>query len=228
MTPKEVKYIWSWPIRLTHWFTFLSVLVLSVTGYYIAFPPAFIAPKGEPFENFLMSQIRFLHFLSAVVLIICFLVATYLIFYYKFHVLWRDIRPTPSNMKLAWKSIKYYLGFSKVHQRYDFLDPMAMLSILSYTLLGLILIFTGIALYSIPRAGTGLGLSLLQFLSAWTVPLFGSLQGIRVAHHFSMWLLLGWFTIHLYFQIWKSVRLKQYDISAIIGGYKYFDTGEKS
>ncbi len=228
MTQQEVKYIWSWPIRLTHWLTFLSVLVLSVTGYYIAFPPAFLTPKGEPFENFLMAQIRFLHFLAAIVLVICFLVAVYLIFFYRFHVLWRDIRPTSSNLKLAWKSIKYYLGVSPTHRRYEFLDPMAMLSILSYTLLGLILIFTGIALYSIPRAESGLGVSILYFLSAWTVPLFGNLQNVRIVHHLTMWILLAWFTIHVYFQIWKSVRLKQYDISAIVGGYKYFDAGEQS
>lgn len=228
MVRKQVKYVWSWPIRLTHWFTFFSVLVLAVTGYYIAFPPDFIAPKGEPYQNFFMAQLRFVHFIAAMVMIVCFLSATYLIFFYRFHILWKDIRPTPTNLRSAWKSLKYYLGFSREHVQYEYLDPMAVISVFSYTLLGLLLIFTGLALYTVPRSVVGFWPALLYFLSSWTVALFGNLQNVRVVHHFSMWLLLSWFVIHVYFQIWKSVRLKQYDVSAIVGGYKFLDTGEAS
>jgi Ni/Fe-hydrogenase 1 B-type cytochrome subunit len=226
MALKQIKYVWSWPIRLTHWLTFLSVLVLTVSGYYIAFPPDFIAPKGEPYQNFFMANLRFVHFVAAIVLVISFLSATYLIFFYRFHSLWKDIRPTPGNLKQAWRSILYYCGFSDRHLRYDYLEPMSLISILTYTLLALLLIFTGIAMYIAPRAISGFWAGFLSFISGWTVALFGSLQGVRVAHHICMWLLLAWFVIHVYFQIWKSVRLKQYDISAIIGGYKFIDVKE--
>lgn len=223
MHRKEVKYIWSWPIRLTHWLTFLSILVLVITGYYIAFPPDFIAPKGEPYVNFFMANLRFIHFLAAIVMVVCFLSATYLIFFYRFHDLWKDIRPTGSNLKQAWESIKYYFGFSDKHRRYDYMDPMAFLSVSTFTILSLIIIFTGIAMYITPRATLGFWTSLLHFISGWTLYVFGNLQGIRTAHHFSMWLMLGWALIHIYFQVWKSVRLKQSDISAIVGGYKFLD-----
>ncbi|MFQ6608464.1 MAG: Ni/Fe-hydrogenase, b-type cytochrome subunit [Fidelibacterota bacterium] len=226
MPRKEVKYVWSWPIRLTHWFTFFSISILTITGYYIAFPPDFIAPRGEPFENFFMANLRLIHFLAAIVMMICFLTATYLIFFYRFHDLWKDIRPTGSNLKQAWKSIKYYFGFSKHHRHYDYMDPMALLSVSTYTILSLITIFTGIALYVAPRTTTGIFASLMHFLSVWTLYLFGNLQGVRTAHHLCMWLILGWAFIHVYFQVWKSVRLKQYDISAIVGGYKFIDAGK--
>ena len=34
----EIRYVWEWPVRLTHWFNMLAIVVLSVTGYYIGHP----------------------------------------------------------------------------------------------------------------------------------------------------------------------------------------------
>lgn len=150
MLRKEVKYVWSWLIRLPHWFTLLSVLVLVITGYYIAFLPDFIAPKGEAFENFFMANFQFIPFLAAIVIVVCFLSATNLIFFYRFHDLWKDIRPTDLNLKQAWESIKYYTGFSDKHHRYNYMDPMSILSASTYVILSLIIIFTEITMYMAP------------------------------------------------------------------------------
>ena len=34
----EIRYVWEWPIRITHWLNALCVLLLSVTGLYIGSP----------------------------------------------------------------------------------------------------------------------------------------------------------------------------------------------
>lgn len=96
----------------------------------------------------------------------------------------------------VWESIKYYTGFSDKHHRYNYMDPLAITGILAF---------------------------LLHLISGWTLYVFSNFQGIRTAYHFCMWLLLGWALIHIYFQVWKSIRLKQYDISAIVGGYKFIE-----
>ncbi len=223
---REVKYVWTWPIRLTHWLTFLSFLVLTVTGYYIAFPPDFIHPQGEPFEHFFMANLRLAHFISAAVMVASYIVAVYLIFVFKAHALWKDVIPTAANLKRAWKSTLFYCGFAERQERYDYLDPISVFSIGTITILGLLMIFTGTYMYISPRALPGFWSGLLRLSSGWTAVLFGGLQGVRVVHHFCMWLIMAWFVVHVYFQVWKSIKLKQYDISAIVGGYKFIDVEE--
>ena len=53
-------YTMEFPVRLTHWLNVLSILVLSITGFYI----------GNPFihsinENYIMGWMRFIHFVAA-------------------------------------------------------------------------------------------------------------------------------------------------------------------
>ena len=34
----QTTYVWEWPVRLTHWINVISIVVLSVTGFYIGNP----------------------------------------------------------------------------------------------------------------------------------------------------------------------------------------------
>ena len=38
MKALEIRYVWEWPVRLTHWFNVIAIIVLSVTGFYIGNP----------------------------------------------------------------------------------------------------------------------------------------------------------------------------------------------
>ena len=53
--------VWELPVRVTHWVIFASVLVLSVTGYYIGSP--YYQTAVEP--GFFMGKMRFVHFVAA-------------------------------------------------------------------------------------------------------------------------------------------------------------------
>jgi cytochrome b subunit of formate dehydrogenase len=47
------RYVWQWPVRLSHWINVISVVALFLTGEYIAHPQ--LAPSGEPFQHFVMG-----------------------------------------------------------------------------------------------------------------------------------------------------------------------------
>ncbi|HZD22387.1 MAG TPA: cytochrome b/b6 domain-containing protein, partial [Acidimicrobiia bacterium] len=64
--PSQVTVrVWELPVRITHWVIFLAVVVLSVTGYYIANP--FITTGSDP--RFLMGAMRAIHIISGWVMI---------------------------------------------------------------------------------------------------------------------------------------------------------------
>src|ERR1019366_3790922 len=58
-------YVWELPVRVSHWFIFLPVLVLSFTGYYMHNP--FIVAKSS--APFLMATMRFTHLVAGSVFI---------------------------------------------------------------------------------------------------------------------------------------------------------------
>jgi hypothetical protein len=64
-------YIWQIPVRLTHWVTAGCIVILSVTGLYIADP--FLIPPGGA----VMSTIRLIHILTALVFLVSGMVRTY-------------------------------------------------------------------------------------------------------------------------------------------------------
>ncbi len=60
MKALEIRYVWEWPVRLTHWFNVISIIVLSVTGFYIGNP--FVSVPSS--SSFVMGWMRYLHFVS--------------------------------------------------------------------------------------------------------------------------------------------------------------------
>lgn len=53
-------YVYEAPLRLWHWINALAIVVLAITGYFIASPLPSV--PGEATDNFLMGYIRFAHF----------------------------------------------------------------------------------------------------------------------------------------------------------------------
>ena len=58
---KYRHYIWDLPVRICHWVTAISIVILSVTGILIG-NPAFIDVSSKAY---LMGWVRFLHFVFA-------------------------------------------------------------------------------------------------------------------------------------------------------------------
>ena len=64
-------YIWQIPVRFTHWLTAGCIVILSVTGLYIADP--FLIPPGGS----VMSTVRLIHILTALTFLVSGMIRTY-------------------------------------------------------------------------------------------------------------------------------------------------------
>lgn len=221
MEKTRVRYVWSGSVRFLHWLVFLSVVVLLITGNYIAHTPTWVKPSGEPFENFFMANMRFIHFVAAIVFDVGIIISIYLIFFSTFHAPWRDLIPTRENLRKAWIQLKYYFRLSGEKVEYEYEDPVDIISWLSFHVLAVLLIFTGFALYVSSFSLNWWWPKLLHITTDWVVILLGGLNGTRIAHHIMWWFILAWIIIHVYFQVWKTIKLKTGNINAIFGGYRY-------
>lgn len=221
MEKTKFRYVWSGSIRVLHWLIFLSVVVLLVTGNYIAHTPSYVNPTGEPFENFFMANMRFIHFIAAIVFDVGIIISIYLIFFSTFHAPWRDLIPTKKNLRKAWIQLKYYFRLRGEKIDYEHEDPVDIISWLSFHVLAILLMFTGFALYVASFSLNWWWPKFLHITTDWVVFIFGGLNGTRIAHHIMWWLILIWVIVHVYFQIWKTIKLKTGNIDAIFGGYRY-------
>jgi Ni/Fe-hydrogenase 1 B-type cytochrome subunit len=221
MDDKNIKYVWSASVRIIHWTVFLSVVVLLVTGIYIAYTPVYISPDGEPVNTFFMAQMRFIHFIAAIVFDIAIFLSIYLIFFSVFRASWKDLLPTPANIKRCWQQLKYYWRLSGDKIRYEYEDPVDIISFLSFHILAILLMFTGFALYVAQYSIEWWWPNFLHITTDWVVVVLGGLKNVRFAHHIMWWLILVWVLVHVYFQVWKTIKFKTGNLDAIIGGYRY-------
>lgn len=200
-----------------HWVLFLSVVTLTITGLYIAWPVYYLG-RGEAFNSFAMAEMRLYHFLAATALIVCLLARFYLSFTESCN---RDIKqfiPTPRNIINAVRLGWFFLTLRGKSAHYRFVNPLGGIGIFLMAVFMFVLAATGFLLF-VPGAspqtwGWAQGSALESLL--------GGQQNIRLIHHLTMYLLIFVVLIHVYMQIWKNSVFTESDISSIIAGYKIF------
>lgn len=210
-------------VRALHWVIFLATVSLVLTGLYIA-DPFWLSGTGEAYQTFVMAKIRLIHFLSAIALDVAFLVRLYIAFFSIFHTDWREVLPTPGNLKEAWKSFRFYWTLEGEQKDYRWVDPFDGITFHLLHLVLLLQLFTGFALYvsgiELSAGIWGIWAKTLHFATDWTLTVFGGLTGVRLMHHFTLWLVVSGAFLHIYHQVWKTIKLQRADISAIVNGYK--------
>ncbi|MCL4476929.1 MAG: Ni/Fe-hydrogenase, b-type cytochrome subunit [Nitrospirae bacterium] len=205
-------YVWEFPVRLTHWVNFLSILALSITGFYIGAP--FLHAIRE--NQFIMAQMRFIHFVSAYVFTVSFLIRIYWLFmgnqYSRLNQFifvsgerWKNLIDTA----LFYAFLKKDLPHSPGH------TGIAGLTYFIMFLIFLLEIFTGFALYS----ESHLPGFIWTFMGGWLFSIMGT-GTVRLIHHLLMWV-IGVFTIvHVYVSWHNDVIEKNGLMSSIFSGYK--------
>lgn len=207
-------------VRLLHWVIFLSTVSLVLTGLYIA-DPFWLSGSGEAYQTFVMAKIRLIHFLSAIALDVAFLVRLYIAFFSIFHTDWREVLPSAGNLEEAAKSFKFYWTLEGERKDSRWIDPFDGITFHLLHLVLLLQLFTGFALYvSGIELSSGIWARTLHIATDWTLVVFGGLPGVRLMHHFTLWLVVTGAFLHIYLQIWKTIKLQRADISAIVNGYK--------
>jgi Ni/Fe-hydrogenase 1 B-type cytochrome subunit len=208
----EYDYVWSATYRLDHWIRFLSVAVLTLTGFYIHWP---FLPAGEPGGVGLMAWMRFFHFVSAYVLILGLLVRLYLAFNSRFDADWRDFSLI-QNIKNIPDVLLYYLFLKDTHKPYRRYNPMQALTYLFWIFLILFMALTGFGLYR----GSVFGILPAPDYFGWVNRLLGGESYTRVWHFLGMWVFLVTVGIHVYMAALYTWVHRDHTLRSMFSGYK--------
>jgi Ni/Fe-hydrogenase 1 B-type cytochrome subunit len=206
------KYVWEWPVRIAHWVIFLSIIILSVTGLYIGSPKTLALNPSQ----FIMGWVRFIHFVAGFTFSIAVLSRIYWMFIGNEYANWRAFVPYffAEGRKNMRGTFLFYTFFRSKPPYAIGHNPLAGSAYLAVFFLYLVMICTGFALYSEYAPN-----SFLHGAFNWMFALFSN-QGMRLTHHFVMWLLIG-FAIHHVYSAWlMDVKEKNGVMSSMFGGYK--------
>jgi Ni/Fe-hydrogenase 1 B-type cytochrome subunit len=213
---KERIYIWELPVRLTHWVLFFSIIVLSVTGYYIGHP--FISVPGPAKDHFVMGTMRAVHLYAAAIFSAAVLFRIYWFFAGNRYARLPDFIPlTAQRWRGLWRTFLYYCFLKPHPEVYPGHDALAALIYGFIFLIYLLLIATGLALYT-PIASIGSPFQIFDFF----VPIFGGLQMARLIHHVCMYVVFIFIAIHLYSVVLWSLIEDSGEIDSIFNGHKFW------
>jgi len=211
----KIYYVWEWPVRITHWINVLSMIMLSVTGFYIG-SPFMTAPETS---MYVMGWMRFLHFSFAYLFAISVLARIIWMFIGNQHASWRAFIPwlTADGRRNFIKMFRYYTFTGKQISYEVGHNPVAATAYAGIFALFLFQIVSGFAMYGQFAPG-GFWESLLGGLNV----LVGN-QWLRLLHHGVMWLLAGFIINHVYSGWLMDVKERNGTMSGIFSGYRFIE-----
>lgn len=211
--PKITLYVWDLPVRVTHWVNVFSILVLSVTGYYIANP--FIGTHGPNASDFLMGTVRFIHFTTAFIFTFSVLFRIYWAFAGNRWAHWDQFLPARTARRRAlFRMIRYYTFLRREPPAEIGHNPLAGATYTGLYVLFGIQILTGFALYSLAYPN---GFWPVAF--GWINVVIG-VPYVRLIHTIVMWLIIAFTIHHVYSAILIDIEERSGLLSSIVTGYK--------
>jgi Ni/Fe-hydrogenase 1 B-type cytochrome subunit len=202
-------YVWQVPVRFTHWLTAGCIVVLSVTGGYIA-DPFLIAPGGG-----VMSTIRMIHIITALTFLLSGLLRTYWLLAGNRFARWSAFIPTSRYQAMElFRQAGFYGFVRKEIPKVLGHNQLAATAYLALFALLLVETVTGFALDGLVGAEPG------ATLFGWLRELMGP-QLLRLVHHLSMWAILAIALFHVYSCVLVDHIEKNGLMSSIFSGYKF-------
>jgi Ni/Fe-hydrogenase 1 B-type cytochrome subunit len=215
--PPVRVYVWELAVRISHWFIFLPVVVLSFTGYYIHNP--FIVAKST--TTFLMATTRFIHVVAGFVFISAFLLRLYWFFKGNNWSNWRAFVPIH---RRQWRGmggmVAYYSFLRKDLAHHVGHNALAAVTYLWMFTLMFIEIITGLTLYTQVR-----GKWVLGWLFGW-IPGVIDIQYIRLTHFCIMFAFFVFVIHHVYSAQLVSWEERNGLMESIFTGYKFVPKDE--
>lgn len=209
-------YLWEWPIRAMHWAAAISIVVLTVTGFYIGKP--YFITHGEASAHYLMGWMRFLHFTAAAVFVATAIVRVYWLFAGNQFERWKALFPV---RKQDWinmfKQVKFYLMIQpEKAPHYLGHNPLQQFSYTGIYLVAAAQVITGFAMYGQANPG-----GFWYTLFGWLVPLLGGIQVVHFVHHVLTWVFLIFIPIHIYLALRSDMLERTGTISSIVSGGRF-------
>jgi Ni/Fe-hydrogenase 1 B-type cytochrome subunit len=211
-------FVWELPVRISHWFIVLPVVVLSFTGYYMH-NPFIVARSGR--SAFLMATVRFLHLSAGFVFIGAFLLRMYWFFVGNEWSNWRAFVPVRrSQWRGMGQMVAYYSFLRKdlVHRVGH--NALAGATYLGMFTLMLIEILTGLTLYTQVRGNWA-----FSFLFRW-IPEVIDIQYLRLIHFCIMFAFFAFVIHHVYSAVLVSWEERNGLIESMFTGYKFVPADE--
>ena len=203
-------YVWEIPVRLTHWVTFAALVVLTVTGSYIADP--FLFTPGQE----TMRLVRFIHLIAAYSFLASGILRTYWLFAGNQFARWSAFIPTNRrHLREVLSQTQFYLFLRKDLPGILGHNALASGTYLVVFLLFLVQTLTGFALIGIH------GTQPWATIFGWVPSVMFGEQGVRVIHHLLMWAILAFAIHHVYSAILVDHLERNGLMSSIFAGSKF-------
>lgn len=206
--------IFSPAIRVFHWLRALSILILVITGFYLAWP-FLVAPESS--DVLVQGWIRFAHIVCGFILTAVTIARAYLFFFSKDDIERRSYRDV-FNINSWVDNIKAYLwqGHSVKEGVYG---PLQCVTYLAITLVIVFICITGLIMHAnVYHEGLG---GLLWEPASWLTAQYGGLAMVRLIHHYLMWVFIIFLLVHVYMAVWSGIRFKHNSVDSIVSGYDY-------
>jgi len=211
----RIYYVWEWPVRICHWINVISMIMLSITGFFIG-SPFMTAPDTS---MYIMGWMRMLHFSFAYLFTVSVAARIIWMFIGNQHASWRAFFPwlTADGRKNFIKMFRYYTFTGKQISYETGHNPVAATAYLGIFALFIFQIISGFAMYGQFAPG-GFWDGILGGLNV----LVGN-QWMRLFHHGVMWLLIGFIINHIYSGWLMDVKERNGTMSGIFSGYRFIE-----
>ncbi|WP_345847249.1 Ni/Fe-hydrogenase, b-type cytochrome subunit [Shewanella algae] len=218
MATSSVSYkqeiVFSAAIRIFHWLRALAILVLVMTGFYIAWP-FLVAPESS--DVLVQGWIRFAHLIFGFILCAITLARAYLFFFSKSDIERRSFRDVMS-VKSWIVQLKSYLWMGKLNKAGVY-GPLQFMTYLAVSVMAAVICITGLVLYAnVYHQGMG---GWLWDISGCLTAQMGGLAMVRIWHHYLTWAFVIFVVIHVYMAVWTGIRFKHNSVDSIVSGYDY-------
>jgi len=213
-------YVWELAVRFFHWVTVFSLIILVITGFVVANPPA-ITQNVEATNSYWFGYIRMIHLITAYILVANLIFRIYWAFAGNQFANWRNFIPYT---KKGWNNIMHvlkvdiFLFSDKKHKLSNISIGHNYLAAFSYFIM---------TLFFIMQVATGFALMAdtsnwwLPNMFHWIIDLFGGDIATRYVHHIFTWIFMAFVVIHVYLVLFHDYIEARGEASAMISGYKF-------
>lgn len=205
-------------MRWFHWINALGILVLAITGWLIAHPPALLTSE-EATTNYWFGMVRFFHFGMAYVFAANLAFRIYWSLVGNKFSSWRNFLPlTKAQLLQVWQVVQVDILQSSnkpVHTLGH--NAVAYFTYGGTLVLSLFQIVSGFALYA------SMSDAWFPHLFTWVIPLFGSELNLRLFHNAVMWAFAIFTLVHVYLVFYHDYVEGHGVLSSIIGGWKFME-----
>ncbi|MCL1932339.1 MAG: Ni/Fe-hydrogenase, b-type cytochrome subunit [Candidatus Azobacteroides sp.] len=211
-------YVWELPVRFYHWINALCIVILCVTGFIIANPPALMSGNEASFVYW-FGKVRLIHFIAAFVFLFNFMFRIYWGFVGNRFSSWKNFIPY---RKSQWTELFDVIKVDVLQLKKKPIESIghnALASIIYFCLFLAFLLqcLTGFGLYA------QMSKAFLPKMFAWVVPLFGGDLQVRFIHHILMWFFIVFAIVHVYLVFYHDYIERRGVTSSMIGGWKFIE-----